>query len=479
MLIAVITIVTVGIVTSSCIVQLRLYESDPVPALTFEATALSMQLRSFLEAGGSSGAGDWLEAQKGLRKFGLVTMVDSAGGGLQEVLIPLARIGVADRHGRLLASMPAAPGTSLDPWIAGTAATALGLGGDSRHPESKAAAASDGNTAWVLAPILGEDGDRLGSLYLEAAVGSLDIATVGRRIAWMVPNALRQSAPSALLIALVLGALSTRGLVRRLASIEAACAAWSKGDFRVRVNDSSPDEIGQLARSFNEMSSQIQRLIDAREDLAVLQERNRLAGELHDSVKQRMFSIAMLLKSAEMRLRPQPEKSLAHLEEAREIGQQVSRELVEIIEQLRPEKAERQPLDDSLRSYCASWSRAQGIPSSVEIEAHEPLGSGVERDLLRIAQEALANVGRHSKACHVELELAIVRGEGTGDHGRVHLSVRDDGVGFDVDRAHHAGFGLESMRSRMARRGGGLEIRSRLGAGTRVEASCPVDRLSH
>jgi HAMP domain-containing protein len=102
----------------------------------------------------------------------------------------------------------------------------------------------------------------------------------------------------AVLLGTVTGILISRNLVRRLNHIERAASAWSRGEFQVVVQDRSRDELGQLAGNLNSMAEQIKLLLSARQALAVVEERNRLARELHDSVKQHMFTSALLVHAA-------------------------------------------------------------------------------------------------------------------------------------------------------------------------------------
>ncbi len=99
----------------------------------------------------------------------------------------------------------------------------------------------------------------------------------------------------AALVGTVFGFFTARGLVRRLQALIAAAEAWSRGDFSVTVHDTSRDEVGHLARRLNRMAEQLQNLLQARQELAALEERHRLARELHDAVKQQVFAAGMQL----------------------------------------------------------------------------------------------------------------------------------------------------------------------------------------
>src|SRR5258708_11736146 len=119
-----------------------------------------------------------------------------------------------------------------------------------------------------------------------------------------------------LLLAMVVGTLTglvvTRGLTRRLRTITRAAGAWSLGDFQVTVHDATNDELGQLALDLNRMAEQVRTLLVTRQELAVVEERNRLARDLHDWVKQQVFANALLVRAARKTLFHDPTRAQAH-----------------------------------------------------------------------------------------------------------------------------------------------------------------------
>jgi NarL family two-component system sensor histidine kinase LiaS len=270
--------------------------------------------------------------------------------------------------------------------------------------------------------------------------------------------------PPVAIMGALFGSLTARGLVRRLGKLSAATRAWSQGDFSF-FEDTSRDELGQLARQMNRMAEQLQNLLHARQQIATLEERNRLARDLHDSVKQQAFGVATQIWTARTLLEHDPEAAGAHLAEAGQLADNLRQELTGLIRELRPVPLE-QGLADALREYAADWSHRNGIEARVQAPEEHPLSPEVEQGLLRIAQEALANVARHSDARNVELVL-------TRRAGQVELVMADDGRGFDPDGAH-GGFGLRSMRERAELLGGGLSVESRPGAGTRIACTVPA-----
>ncbi len=262
------------------------------------------------------------------------------------------------------------------------------------------------------------------------------------------------------------GLLITRNVTRRLRRITQAAEAWSKGELAVEVRDSTPDEIGQLGQDLNGMAEQLRALLATREELAVVEERNRLARDLHDSIKQNVFATALLVGAARTHLPPDTLPAQTYLAEAEALAEQTRQELTGLIRELRPARLADKGLAVILRDYAAGWSRRMGIAATVHVQGERVIALDIEEALFRVAQEALANVAHHSGAAHVTIQLAW-------DGAQMGLTIADDGAGFDVARANGRGVGLASMRERVAAHDGTLTIASTAGA-TTVEATIPL-----
>jgi NarL family two-component system sensor histidine kinase LiaS len=262
------------------------------------------------------------------------------------------------------------------------------------------------------------------------------------------------------------GAVISANLRGRLGRIARAADAWSGGNFSVTVRDGAGDELGQLARDLNHMAEQIQTLLDSRQELAVVEERNRLARELHDSVKQQVFAGALLVRAARKLVDRDPEHAASYLAEAEELAERTQGALIELIRALRPASLADKGLVQVLREHASEWSRQTGIEAEVLAQGERATPLAVEEALYRVAQEALANVARHSGARHAEARLAW-------EDGALRLEVRDDGTGFDPEGTAGSGFGLGSMRERVEALAGTLTIASVPGA-TTVTARVPL-----
>jgi NarL family two-component system sensor histidine kinase LiaS len=270
----------------------------------------------------------------------------------------------------------------------------------------------------------------------------------------------------AIILGSIYGYLTSRNLVRRLRSLSSAADAWSAGDFRVIDRDRSKDELGNLSRRLNQMAEQLQTLVTTRQELATLEERNRLARDLHDSVKQQLFAISMQLASARTLLHDQaPVDGL--LAQAESLTQTAQQEVTATIHALRPAALHKVGLVEALRAYVAEWSQHNEIVAQVDYQGQHELPLVMEQGLFRIAQEALANVARHSRATQVTIQIIA-------EQHTVTLSITDNGRGFHPQTATQHRIGLQSMRERVASAGGTLTIESRPGEGSRIVAHMPL-----
>jgi signal transduction histidine kinase len=208
-----------------------------------------------------------------------------------------------------------------------------------------------------------------------------------------------------------------------------------------------------------------QLLAQARE-AGVLDERQRMAREIHDTLAQGLTGIITQLEATERASR-RPDHWRRHLDQARALARDSLTEARRSVQALRPEPLEEAALPDAIAHMAGRWSETSGVVSSVETTGEpRPLLAELEMTLFRVAQEALANVGKHANASKVGLTLSYM-------DDTVLLDVRDDGVGF-ADGPRGQGFGLDAMRQRLQRVAGSLEIESAPGEGTALNARVPA-----
>lgn len=287
---------------------------------------------------------------------------------------------------------------------------------------------------------------------------------MGLRLLQGLPGTALLLLPVALVIGTVLGMLTSRGLVNRLWALSVAAESWSTGDLQARVGDRTGDELGELARRLDGMAVRLDAHLLTRQELAAVEERNRLARELHDSVKQQVFSLSLFLATVDTLMENDPDQARRQLGEARAVTGATLRELNALILHLRPAALDGQGLAPALREYVNAWSHQTGIEARLRVRGDRPFELELEQGLFRVAQEALANVARHSGARKVDVHLAIDDDRTDAD---VRLSIRDDGRGFDP-ASPSRGYGLIAMEERLRGLGGDLEIHSEQGRGTTV-----------
>ncbi|TMR30812.1 sensor histidine kinase [Nonomuraea zeae] len=213
---------------------------------------------------------------------------------------------------------------------------------------------------------------------------------------------------------------------------------------------------------------QAQLLTQARE-AGVLAERQRLAREIHDTIAQGLTAILTQLEAAEGTA-GDAGAVRARLDAARAMAKESLTEARRSVQALRPAPLHEAQLPAALREVAAAWSRSTGVPVAVSVTGDSrPLHVEVESTLLRVAQEALANAGKHAGAARVGLTLSYMEDV-------VALDVRDDGRGFDPANpgATDGGFGLVAMRQRVTRLAGDLTIETAPGQGTGVSATVPA-----
>ena len=363
----------------------------------------------------------------------------------------------------LQASVPAATAAHLQAVLAGKGSN-----------QGLAYQTSDGSVI-AIAPIRGQNQRIVGALFDNSGPG-----LAGRETAfWLsfyAPSILGSTvffAIFAFIVAMIGSLYTARNFTRRFKKLALAVDPWSKGDFSSFIQDASQDEIGQLAQQLNRMAEQLQNLLHTRQSLATLEERNRLARDLHDSVKQRIFVAILQVGAAKIQLGQRETGTQERLTEAEGVLQQVQQELAALIHELRPVALEEKGLHSALQTLVTQWSRQTGIAASLQItgESLQTLPPAAEEALFRVTQEALSNVIRHSQASSVQVQLVYAP-------DTVTLSIADNGQGFDTIREPGQGVGLASMRERVAAAGGKIHVESASGTGTSVIVQYERQRMS-
>ena len=210
------------------------------------------------------------------------------------------------------------------------------------------------------------------------------------------------------------------------------------------------------------------RLFEASRELSVIEERNRLARELHDAMTQNLFSLSLTAEAAAGSVRSDPARAETEIDRVRKLARETQAELRSLVFELRPPDLEADGLVPTVRKDLDVLGRAHGLRADLQVHGTPELDSSVEIELYRIVQEALNNAVRHAQAQSVTVEV-------DAGGGTVTIMVRDDGVGFDpgARTIRERRLGLTSMRERAEGLGGKVVVDSVPGSGTTVRVEVP------
>ncbi len=222
------------------------------------------------------------------------------------------------------------------------------------------------------------------------------------------------------------------------------------------------DEVGRLSRAFDAMIKKIKES-EGRLAQAKLEERNRLARELHDAVSQTLFSASIISDVIPRLWEKKPDEARRRLEEVKQLTRGALAEMRTLLFELRPAALADAEIGHLLKQLAESIGGRSLIPVTVSVNIENPLPVQVKIGLYRITQEALNNVGKHSRATSAAVSLTERAGVYT-------LRITDNGQGFDSARDFSSSLGLKIMRERAAEAGAGLDIGSVPGGGTTVTA---------
>ncbi|MEZ4870493.1 MAG: Clp protease N-terminal domain-containing protein [Caldilineaceae bacterium] len=214
-----------------------------------------------------------------------------------------------------------------------------------------------------------------------------------------------------------------------------------------------------------------QRMVEQISAAAAQQERNRLARDLHDSIKQQLFSISAGAAAAQTHWESDPAGARQALADVQQNARAAMVEMDALLQQLSPTPLTTVGLVDAIRQQGEALEYRTGAKVSLALEqaqGAEQLPVGMQEMIFRITQEALSNVARHARAANVRIRCVLDEAE-----KRLVLEVIDDGQGFRIDEVKH-GMGLTNLASRAESLKGQVEISSQVGQGTTIRVEIPV-----
>lgn len=282
-------------------------------------------------------------------------------------------------------------------------------------------------------------------------------------------------------LAIIFGFYRGYRMKRRIELLRESMLLLEKGNLSRPIPDIGSDELGQLAEQLERVSkrweeqvSSLQRLSTNNAQLAeqarvtaIIEERQRLARELHDAVSQQLFAISMTATAVKRTLGRDYDRAERQVELIEEMASVAQSEMRALLLHLRPVHLEGKELVQGLRELVHELQAKVPIQIQCEVDEGIHLLKGVENHLFRIVQEAMSNALRHSKADRMEIKL-----QHREDY--VRLMIRDNGVGFNWDNQKQASYGLRTMQERVNEIGGSIQIITAPGKGTRIEIRVPL-----
>lgn len=288
----------------------------------------------------------------------------------------------------------------------------------------------------------------------------------------------------ALVAATGTGLVLTFTLQRTIWLVDAALRALNAGQLPDRLPARWHGPLRSLIVQIDALIARVREVHDLRQNLlrqasdaAAQQERNRLARELHDSIKQQIFGISMAAAAVEARWNVDPQGAREALGDVRRSTQEAMVEMNALLQQLAPAPLEKVGLRQALRDQCEALGYRTGAEVRAEfgeLPGDDRLPPGAQESLFRIAQEALSNVARHARADQVRLYLGLP----DRDDALI-LEIQDNGQGFEGEAEYdgsepHRGMGLDNIRQRVSALDGDLDINSAPGEGMVLRVSIPL-----
>ncbi len=203
------------------------------------------------------------------------------------------------------------------------------------------------------------------------------------------------------------------------------------------------------------------------QQLVALQERQKLARELHDSVSQALYGIALGARTAQMRLEREPDKLAEPLDYILSLAESGLSEMRALIFELRPESLQNEGLVVAITKQADSLRARYKLEVMTDLGSEPDISLDWKEALYRVTQEALQNIARHSHATKVEVRLHQ-------NESCIVLEIHDNGKGFDTSREYPGHLGLQSMQERVAQIDGNFTMVSQPGMGTTISVSLPL-----
>ncbi|RFA35247.1 sensor histidine kinase [Virgibacillus dokdonensis] len=284
----------------------------------------------------------------------------------------------------------------------------------------------------------------------------------------------------ALLVSIYAGFKSGGSLKYRFDYISTQITQFAHGNYQSRLHFQEGDEITRVANEMNALGEalqdqvkSLQRMADERADMAknsyktaVMEERQRIARDLHDAVSQQLFALTMFSEAAIKQLDKAPKLAKEQMMEVSKAALQSQTEMRALLLHLRPVYLSGEPLRKGILKLVEELQQKSRMEFQVSISDNLDISDTIEEHVFRIVQEALSNILRHSNASKVVIHISSRSNE-------LLIHIGDNGQGFHVEEDKKASYGLKTMKERSEELGGAFQIRSSEREGTYVDIRIP------
>ena len=313
------------------------------------------------------------------------------------------------------------------------------------------------------------------------AIGILYAGKFARYMTVLNPDLWIYSIGGILLGTLIIGYMAGQRIQRRIDVLHISMLQVAKGNLSVRIPDTNDSTFSGIFHEFNTMAEAVENKMYLLQQLgekeitnqeqaaekAALEERRRLARDLHDTVSQQLFAVHMAASSLPKILESRPEQGKVVMDQLIQMSNMAQKQMRALIAQLRPMELEGKSLGQALDVWFPDYCRQNNLKGVKDLDLQGKLSEAIEHQLFLIIQEAMANIVKHSGAKLVSLAIHE-------SSRQVVLSVSDDGQGFSTSAPkQHGSYGLTTMRERAEKLGGQAEIISKPGAGTTIRIHIP------
>lgn len=280
------------------------------------------------------------------------------------------------------------------------------------------------------------------------------------------------------------GFKSSGNLKERIDYLSLQITQYANGNYGSRLYMNEEDEISIISKDLNTLGEKLQnqvkslqRMADERAEYArsahrtaTVEERQRLARELHDSVSQQLFALTMLAEAAVNVIERDPDKAKTQLEEVAKAGLTAQTEMRALLLHLRPVYLSGDSLEEGIKQLIEELKQHSPLEVRVRISEQLSLAETVEEHVFRIVQESLSNILRHANAKSASIHIVE-----KADKLFIHIS--DDGEGFDEHELNRkkTSYGLNTMKERAEELGGTFQIKSRKNQGTYIDIRIPIE----